>query len=465
MSRGERTWSSSFYATVCVALIASSAGCGDDKKSGDQDAGTSDVGSVDDAGVKEDEGAIPDRGADAGAMATVRVVNYGEPIADVTVVFHSEDGEVLGTATTDKDGKASYDIGDGGMATAIMSHVDLGLVTLTGIKPGDDVVIGDGNKPQAEPAEVGKASVKLPGDFAGAAGYKIDIGCNADGEISATEAAVELAILEPCLTTGKKINVFAVAMDEYGPIAYSAAKDVALAAAGQLTNVTLPDWSTTWQEVPFTVTSVPQSAMVLLFPGLTIDGAGMAMPDAMAMAAAGTANASVTLPQGWTGAFGYMAMVPMGEKEMSMRIDNLADVPASLALDYANDFIPSPGKPNVDATDPARPKISWNASTVGDGTMAGIGWAPQGDPPMPTKYWVILMPPGTSSVQLPALPAELAGEAPPEGATIEPEVVVFEASFIDGWDKLRLDFMTQVANMEVEPGSVAMMGAYGSFDM
>jgi hypothetical protein len=70
---------------------------------------------------------------------SLRVQNSGLPLADLAVVFHDADGEVLGQTTTDADGVASGEVAEGGMVTVIGGTTRL---TVAGVEPGDDLVLG-----------------------------------------------------------------------------------------------------------------------------------------------------------------------------------------------------------------------------------------------------------------------------------------------------------------------------------
>ena len=116
-------------------------------------------------------------------------------------------------------------------------------------------------------------------------------------------------------------------------------------------------------------------------------------------------------------------------RAIAKRIDKTA---TSLAMDLATAFLPELQTVTLDRSTADRPKATWTAAdslAVADSGVVELRW--QGG------SWTFVVPPATTSVTAPALPAALATWLPLPAAIVEPFVGFFESDLVPGYDAVR----------------------------
>ncbi len=195
--------------------------------------------------------------------ATVTVL-AGGPVEGVEVLFHDPDGSVRSRVFTGADGEATAVVAPGALATVAWftrfppPQGGYTLETVAELNPGEAVVVGSSRLP----VPTGQVDVTLPGTYAGAAGYRVDIGCNYVA-VSAADAPVSVLVRSPC---GSTVSAVAVAIAPGGSaLAFSTATDVPLSGAPPALagSIALPAWRTDFGELDLAASNAPAGASML----------------------------------------------------------------------------------------------------------------------------------------------------------------------------------------------------------
>src|SRR6185436_17012600 len=99
---------------------------------------------------------------------------------DRIVVFHDPDGAAISSAKTGDAGAASARASaGGGMITVAHGTSVKHLITVMGVKPKDDVVVGERDENETVAKAAGPTKVLLPGPFPGAVRHTVSLGVGA----------------------------------------------------------------------------------------------------------------------------------------------------------------------------------------------------------------------------------------------------------------------------------------------
>jgi hypothetical protein len=215
-----------------------------------------------------------DRASRPSGTATVVVYDDGNPAPNRPVVFSDESGAVLASTKTARDGSASGPMTARGMITAANSTSTGHLVTITGVAPGERIVVGEQADEGGAGAMVCTAALSIATLFPKAARHVVSVGVN-DAPLAGAKTPVALAVLERFIVDGK-FRALARALDESGrPLAYAhvLVEGCARADGGPAGTVTatMPAWSTDFRT--FTVVAsggdhgTLEGSIVLVPPG------------------------------------------------------------------------------------------------------------------------------------------------------------------------------------------------------
>jgi len=425
-----------FKSAVLLGLLVALA-CGDDDGGGNNTV---------DAGPRPD---ADDTDADVTpTVGTCGVVTYGE---GVSVVFSNPDGSIIGTETTDVDGKASRtDCVQGTMLTVAYNFAggfssDWDLTTIAGVNPGDTVMMGGegGMKPSSLYADLNVATSADVSAFPGAAFTVVQLGCTgSDNDIGVLYNFTNLS--PSCLGTDSNVDVLALLYDEgENPVAYAMQKDVPITQGAPGNNaqnlVTLGAWTALSSplEYAFTVSNPPAGAEInFVGMGTAVDFAwfngdqgGTEVNPVDTFTIEGLPSDFGEL-SAWSSTFitsGADIFYGINPAVTFTGVTGYSSYTDTVQLDAAATVLPRVVAMVVTSEEVSRPVINWfvNGSMAeADGFMAGFFYGPISDGPR--GQWIVLAPAGSeTSFKLPALPDALADAAPKTDDVITPIAQAF----------------------------------------
>lgn len=254
------------------------------------------------------------------------------------------------------------------------------LITMTGVKPGDELVVGEKEDEGERGDTVRMAKVRLPSaDVPGAARLRVSLG------IGATEtragATLALPILKRLVGSDRRFRVLGEAVDDAGkPLAYAfAAPSVGEADV----DVPLERWHTDFRDVRVVLTSPPSgidraSATLAMLAGDERWDRGRR--DA---AIRGDTTIAFAIPRPL--ANDALLRVDLGYEGSDDRASVLQRSPAFVADDVKVDLekltLPRVSNARVERTpDERRPVVRWEGSTKeADATIARLVWPATGE--------------------------------------------------------------------------------------
>jgi len=390
---------------VCVGF-ASYAGCGNAPRPAASDAAV-----ATDAGPDGNPGAI-----------TVSFVRGGSPVAGVPIVSQDASGAVVASTTTGADGNAVLSSERVAMITAVDAD-DTQLYTAVGVAAGDHIVI----PVSGSIATFGQLAVTLPPAPTGAVGYEVLIG---DDLANATAITAPITVAATGLDVGSDgtITVIGLARDaSYNIIAVSTATGVVPPATGTTANVTTAAWQTASSPFVLGVAHGTLGDLVNTTNGQNIGGVEFALPSL----SGNTGHIRWWPVPALGGYVDYSAQIPFGSTTTgsppAKRFVARRLAASATADDVDLDAIlPGLTGTAVDAGDLARPTLSWTAAAPtgsADGVLLNTRWNG-------SHYgqWAFMLPPGQTSVRMPALPAELAAWIP-DAPIAAPYAVLVDTTF------------------------------------
>jgi hypothetical protein len=381
--------------------------------------------------------------ANAGPRGRVTVAVYyeGEPLAGQWVVFQDEGGNVLSSARSGTDGKASAEVGPRAMVTVAHGASLRRLYTVMDVKPGDEIVVGEKEDDESVAAVVGTARVRFPGPHPGAVVYTASLGVGAT-EGTDPNGAIPLPILKRYLVDGAKLKALGEALDARGePVAFAfawAPWDEAKTKARAEVDVPLSPWSTAFRSFEIAVTNAP--------PGLaTVDGKlSIFSKDedrfdrrpVRADVRDGRATLAFRVPPPLGAEALYrLDMTFAGSHDKAVIVRREEAMSPSVVVDLAATALPRVTRAAaLSSRDPARPVVGWEVANAGppaDAIVARVSW-----PETREHVWTIAAPPSATRLVLPALPDELSAWRPDAGP-MKASVALVEASFYAGFDDVR----------------------------
>lgn len=407
----------SLVATGIAAVVA----CGDD--------GPAILPSNTDGGPVDASSSTGDASADAApgpSDVTVTVVGPISPKAGVLVVFHDATGAVIGSARTGDDGKARSR-GTPSMVSALVARNLVNeIVTWVAPEAGDELTLQD----PSDHTLVGLYRAMLPSKPDGGSRYTAFTGtCGASG----SESKVEYELHLGCLRAQNSVLATAYADGTNEVVAFSFKKAVAAPSPGNLLEVTTEAWASP-SSVSVSVANPPNQAQALTLAqvsgGVAFESGrtkvvpvGTPFPTATGFAEALQGNLFVDGTT--TGAW----------RALAKRVD-----PGQpLALDFAT-ALPELSSPTIGGTNAQRPVVSWTGATV-DATGGIVRLSFNGTRPAEGFRWTFVVPPGSTTVTAPAMPAEAEGFLPAGGTTFEafskPEVGFVKTDALAGYPAYR----------------------------
>jgi hypothetical protein len=391
---------------------------------------------------------MPEAGVDSAPPAplgvTVTVTDGALPLNNVRVILHDAAGLVIGEKATDATGKVTLATAPS-MVTVLIAHgagagSSVAPVTFVEVADGDKLFVRSTPDVVVDPAPVGQYSVSFTSGAANANASNFDVfagaGCfNSGGSVG---AAVLVDLYPSCL--GPKNAVLTEASLGGTILGFGFAKDLAKPAASGVLNVGPLTFA-----VPGTTTLNATNVPATLF-STSVGLSAVANETLFTMReATGTINGggrSWKTPTGFADA--YQADVAFDEvnaASVSTRLFVRREaVPVTSLLtdvDYASGLAkitdaaltkPTPARPEVALTSAA-------ALTGADGGVATFHWNDQ--VAQTSGSWTVVFPPSTTTIKLPALPADATTFVPAADVSID-EVIFLEATQLPGYKELKL---------------------------
>lgn len=358
---------------------------------------------------------------------TVTVKHEGAPQKDVRVIFHDATGAVTGDFKTDAAGVVSQPVAPS-MVTILAPNAEVGTelapLTYLGVADGDALTIElDGVNVVSK---IGEYSVTLGGGFDNAEQYSVRAGdqCSTLGP---SDGTLILDLYPSCVGAQGVVLATASAADGT-PLAFTFAKNLAKPMGGATITVpALPPFVAAGS-LTVTAANVPPNDYAWVEAAALADGRSFDIgPRGGDFPAE---PATFRLPVG----FGDAHQASMGTYSgMSSRtiVKREPATVTNIAFDFAA-LLPSLGDSNVAADNPKRPKATWSSSAPLTGTDGGIlrlDWYGNRG----SLRWSFVLPPGTTEVTAPALPADLSIPALEEAPVDITALAFVEATHLEGY--------------------------------
>lgn len=397
---------------------------------------------------------VTDAGLDAAiaTRASVALFDDGAPMAGRIVVFQAADGHVLATTRSGADGKATGPMPSHGMITVAYGSSLQRLVTVTGVEPGDEVLVGEDENDEASAGDTSAiAKVALPGAYPTAARYGVELGVGENSVLDAG-APLRLPVMRRYLDHERRFQVLGLAYDaDGGTLAYAHGETTA-AEAGD-TEVKLQAWKTDWRSQRVRILHP------LGFGNVKVDFAvhvGEARFDHRESAPLHHPDTNLSLdvprPLGANATYRIEAQGEGNARDRLILVRRDEKMPELVLLDLAEGPRVSMAT-TVEGTEPGRPVLKWKRdgdASSADALVLQLAW-----PETKEHVWTVLAPPTVESFAFPALPDELAGWRPGAGPK-RPAVALVEVSELAGYADVKKKWIQMLGELPEENGSLRM---------
>ena len=375
-------------------------------------------------------GASGDSGmADDGAVVTaaVSVTVTGTLLNGVNVIFHDASGAVLDKVQTGADGKATSSAAGIAMVTALQNRDQLHrAVTWTNVARGDNLTLGE----IASTASAGTYTVTVPQLLGNRSGYRAYSGSCASAPATTSEASAISLTSPRCIGASPSALLASALVVTDGKSHFSFTKTGPAAPfGGSNIPATLGAWalpSTTSVAIANNMTATAVTSNVG-----EIANRLLYMP--VAAQTVTTEPVSFDYPTGFADALQAQVGVTVGPG-INKFIVKRFDPGPSVAFDYGQLLGTMTGS-TVDATNASRPILAWGGDSTAntDGGLVSLAFSLPSD--RGTYVWTFVVPPGTTTVTAPALPADVpfapAADAGASVTFMRPFVWFIEADAFD----------------------------------
>lgn len=400
-----------------------------------------------DANAQDATGAdAPNPDADAAPLPiALQTRNASGPEANVAIVFSDPAGAFVAQATTGATGQLVEPLPAGAtQVTALFGEAGAAqraLVTYVDIAPGDSLTLVD---PTLAPTPTVTVAALPAGQPPTAIAYQAIVG-NCDGmSFDAPPGTVTLSA--GCSASGT-FPLLVLASGAAGYVGYAFQNGNPLAADAGAASVNVGGtWQTTFGTQSIQLTGTWPPAVL----GVSEIAGGVPFVQSRSLASPGNGFTYDTHP-GYADFIQSEIDVPSaagGTQSIATR----GAPPTDAELDGGVTFDPSQLMPSItaaavaDTPSVARPTVSWTSSAPlsgAAGAFAHFDWLETTDSGLAIDIaWTLVVPPGTSSVEAPALPPALDAWAPAQagGASFSagsPAVIVVQGDGLSGYGALR----------------------------
>jgi hypothetical protein len=422
-----------------VAAASTILACEDkSSQSPDYDAGAYDASfQVPEASTPDS--AAPDAPQEAApsSTATVIVTKAGAPDPGVTVVFEDAAGNLVGSAVTGADGKASSVVVAGSQITVLFGVAgSRQLITYLGVKPGDVL-----NVVERAPRDV---TITTPASAVGGSPSIVagNFSCSTNAASTGTQV---LIFLQPECITG---TTFPVLGTFYSSGRYfSFKKDITPAASGGTTVSGLSSWAL---GAPFTldITNAPTvpgaTAHAYLGQNANLQSASLSSETALILTG-GAGTATFAVATGYADAYqGDVEFADYLSGVAYNRVVSFSKRIAAPASAQALDLTPGvlPQLTGITRTGTTRAVVAWTAAAslaTTDSGVVSVTWSqPMDGGSAENVEWTFIVPPDTLTLTLPQLPGQFSAFAPDASSAFDPPSVgFFESDLVPSYDVVR----------------------------
>jgi hypothetical protein len=384
---------------------------------------------------------VPDAPQEAAPSntATVLVTKAGAPDPGVTVVFEDAAGNLVGSAVTGADGKASNVVVAGSQITVLFGAAgSRQLITYLGVKPGDVL-----NVVERAPRSV---TITTPASTSGGSPTVLAGNFNCSTNAVSTGPGTPVLIdLQPECITGTTFPVLGTLFSSGRYFSFK--KDITPAASGGTTVSGLSSWAL---GTPFTldVTNAPTvpgtNANAYLGQIANLQSASFGSEGALTLAGgAGTATFSVAT--GYADAYqGDVEFVDYPSGLGYIRVLSFSKRIAAPASAQTLDLAPGvlPQLTGITRTGTTRAVVAWTAAAslaTTDSGVVSVTWSqPIDGGSAENVEWTFIVPPDTLTLTLPQLPGQFSAFAPDaSSAFAPPSIGFFESDLVPSYDVVR----------------------------
>ncbi len=381
---------------------------------------------IPDSSTPTPDSSTPDAPAPSGVTVTVK--KDGAPQKDVRVIFHDATGAVTGDFKTDAAGVLTQAVAPS-MVTVLAPdaeiETELAPLTYLGVAEGDALTVElDGVN---DVSKIGAYSVTLGGGFANAERYSVQAGSNCPSAFGPSDGTFTVDLYPACV--GAQGAVLASASSGDGtPLAFSFAKNLAKPAGGATIAVPALGPFVAAGSLTVTATNMPPNAHGWAAAAALVDGRSFDLGFAGGNFPAEPAR--FHLPIG----FGDAHQAAMGSYADGSTRTIVKREPATvsnISFDSAT-LLPSLGASDIVADDLKRPKVTWSPAAPLTGTDGGVLmliWYQSSTP----LRWRFVIPPGTTEVIAPALPADLSIPPSTQADVSLSDLAFVEATHLEGY--------------------------------
>lgn len=410
---------------------------------------------------------------DPAKAATVIVYDDGTLLADRVVVFHDARGEVIAETKTDAEGKAIAEVPANAMVTVAYGNSVHHLMTVTGVMPGDKLVIGEDEDEGGPGKMVATARVRMPAALAGARRYSATLGVGATDTTAG--AIVPMPVLTRFVDGERKLAVLAEAFDEAGePMAFSFRRASMSGAASverpTTEDVTLGAWSREYRSVALAFDHAPA--------GVEEVGAELAVVaremdrfdrghQTTKLDDRGAASLKFALPRPLGSDVLFKAAIAFaGSTDEAQLVQRTKKLAGDVKIDIREAMLPRVSGASVDrGAEVARPTVRWTVSEpstektrAADATVLRVSW-----PETREHVWtVVASPTAPREIRLPSLPESLRAWRP-DARPQRVGVASVSASFFGSYETVKkkgIDVLSEPLEVEEDDNDGAASVAY-----
>ena len=331
--------------------------------------------------------------------------------AGLHVLVQGPDGAMKSQALTDGMGQAAVDITSGDMVTTVVEFEPdyFALRTIVGVQPGDHFTNQPTNNNWDDPTQVVIVDGEAPD------GHDILIfgtGCSSGGGSITFPYTVQM--YEGCMTESGLLHMCWESLVDQERQAFAYVTDVPYDTSDTTTVDLTGLWRSDWQEVSMTLPDPPANmTSYSLTPWPERDGASFYNLETLYLYSGDPipADHTLTVAQGFPESILVQFRTAGDDADYTLNERFAVDGSTTeLAFSFEPPVV-NAGTAQFD--EPGRPVLSWSvqpSSLATDGIKLYLWWEGEGD----LRYsWIIYLPPGTTSFQIPEFPEGLAAVRPP----------------------------------------------------
>lgn len=373
----------------------------------------------------------------AGSDEPVEIEYLGEDTdyASVHFVFHRADGSIISATqlASDKDSATlSERVPRNGMLSIVRTYPgssSLKIDTITGLQPGDDIVLGRLPRESGEVLGDLELTVDMP---AGATNIQISGLC---GFTSGVSFPWTREVRSDCVEDDSELSLLLVATAANEPVSYTYAVDHPRDVSGTTQLDLTASWRTDWQAFRLETPEIPLGVdQAFGYISGSHDGAdvGSLGIEYWTPQSANKTSFEYELPRGLANQLFIQVNYSMGRD--GRIYDEQIDFDESLSGHEITALPPHITNLRMDWSDPGQARLDWDAdddASDGDYYLLYFDWRTDGG--STRQNWEIHIDPNARSLRLPMLPEEFADRWPTQDSQPQAELELYVDSTINGY--------------------------------